>query len=150
MPYSFGNGSSQKLNTCHQDLIKIHRLAISRSRIDYGISEGHRSLERQKLLFDQGRSKIDGINKKGKHNFEPSLATDIYIYHPVLEIRQKLAYDLGSLCYIAGLIMCCTAELLEKGEITHTIRWGGNWNKDGVILQDQSFDDLPHFELVKA
>lgn len=130
-------------------MIKIHQLAISRSRIDYGISEGHRSLERQKLLFDQGRSKIDGISKKGKHNFEPSLATDIYVYHPDLETRQKLAYDPGSLCYIAGLIISCADELLGKGEINHTIRWGGNWDKDGVILKDQSFDDLPHFELVE-
>ncbi len=149
MPYSFGKSSSDKLQTCHPDLIRIHNLAISRSRIDFGISEGHRSLARQKLLFDQGRSKIDGINKIGKHNHKPSMATDIYIYHPELEIRQKLAYDLGSLCYVAGLIMCCVDELLEKGEITHSIRWGGNWDKDGVILQDQGFDDLPHFELVE-
>ena len=79
MPFRFGNASTQKLNTCHPDLIQIHQLAISRTRIDYGISEGHRSLKRQKELFDQGRSKIDGIERKGKHNYQPSLATDIYI-----------------------------------------------------------------------
>lgn len=148
MPYKFGNTSTRKLSTCHPDLVQIHQLAISRSRIDYGISEGHRSLERQKELFDQGRSKIDGINRKGKHNFKPSLATDIYIYHPDPETRQKLAYDPGSLCYVAGVILSCTAELLEQQKISHSIRWGGNWDKDGVILMDQSFDDLPHFELI--
>ena len=150
MPYSFGNSSTAKLNTCHSDLQKILRLAISRSRIDFGIGEGHRSLERQKELFDQGRSKIDGISKKGKHNYSPSLAADIYVYHPDPELRTKLVYDSGSLCYIAGVIISCSEELLAQGEITHRIRWGGNWDKDGVILIDQSFDDLPHFELVEA
>ena len=148
MPFKFGNSSTSKLQTCHDDLQKILQLAISRSRIDFGISEGHRSLERQKQLFDEGKSKVDGINKKGKHNFEPSLAADIFVYHPDLETRRKLVYDKASLSYIAGIIICCAAELLEKGEITHTVRWGGNWDKDGVILQDQNFDDSPHFELV--
>ena len=149
MPYNFGNSSTTKLETCHADLQKIMQLAISRSRIDFGISEGHRSLERQKQLFDEGKSKIDGIDKKGKHNFDPSEAVDIYVYHPDTELRSKLAYDKSSLSYIAGIIISCTEELIGKGEITHTIRWGGNWDKDGVIIQDQSFNDLPHFEIVE-
>ena len=147
MSFTFGNRSTEKLSSCHPDLILIHQLAISRTRIDYGISEGHRSLERQKELFDQGRSMIDGIERMGKHNYQPSLATDIYIYHPDAAIRQKLVYDVGSLCYVAGVIISCTAELLAQEKITHGIRWGGNWDKDGIILMDQSFDDLPHFEL---
>lgn len=147
MPFRFGNSSTTKLLTCHEDLQKVLQLAITRSRIDFGISEGHRSLARQKQLFDEGKSQIDGIERKGKHNFEPSLAADIYVYHPDLETRRKLVYDKASLCYIAGIIISCAEELLEKEEITHKVRWGGNWDKDGVILQDQNFDDLPHFEL---
>lgn len=147
--YSFGERSSKVLHTCHPDLIKIHELAITRTRIDYGISEGHRSLERQKELYDQGKSQIDGISKKGKHNYMPSLAGDIYIYHSDPAMRKKLAYDKGSLCYVAGVIMACAVELLEIGKITHLVRWGGNWDQDGIILLDQGFDDLPHFELAK-
>jgi len=150
MKNTFGKNSKAKLETCHLDLVKIHKLAIQRTRVDYGISEGHRSIERQKELFDKGYSQIDGINKKGKHNYKPSLATDIYIYHPDLATRRKLAYDKCSLCYVAGIIISCAKELYEMGKITHKIRWGGNWDKDGIILYDQSFDDLPHFELVKA
>ena len=37
--------------------------------------------------------------------------------------------------------------LWEKGLIDHVIRWGGNWDSDGVIIRDQGFDDLVHFEL---
>ena len=147
MPFKFGTRSSQNLDTCHKDLQKIMKLAISRTQVDFGISEGYRSVERQKQLFDEGKSKIDGINQKGKHNYNPSLAVDIYAYHPDLETRRKLAYDRMTLAYIGGIVDACAAELLEKGETSHTIRWGANWDSDGVIDYDQSFDDFPHFEL---
>lgn len=147
--HEFGTRSEEKLSTCHEDLQKILRLAIRRSIIDFGISEGHRSIERQQQLFHEGKSKIDGINKKGKHNFEPSHAVDIYAYHPDVEIRRKIAYNTESLSYISGVIHSCAIELFEKGEVEHLIRWGGNWDHDGVILIDQNFDDLPHFEIYK-
>tara|TARA_R110000772_G_C13307950_1_gene439560 strand:+ start:4263 stop:4709 length:447 start_codon:yes stop_codon:yes gene_type:complete len=146
----FGNGSLEKLGTAHTDLQRIFTLAISRSKVDFGITEGHRSIERQKSLFDMGRSKIDGINKKGKHNYAPSMAVDIYIYHPDLATRRKLAYNTVHLAYVAGLVDSVAAELLERKLITHKIRWGANWDSDGIIALDQSFDDYPHFELVKV
>jgi peptidoglycan L-alanyl-D-glutamate endopeptidase CwlK len=146
--YKLGKGSLKKLESVHHDLVKIIKLAITRTPVDFGISEGHRTLERQKELYDQGKSKIDGINKKGKHNYSPSLAIDLYAYHPDIEVRKKLAYDVPTLCLIAGVIISCADELKAKGDIKHSVRWGGNWDNDGVILYDQSFDDLPHFELV--
>ena len=146
--YKLGKGSLKKLESVHHDLVKIIKLAITRTPVDFGISEGHRTLERQKELYDQGKSKIDGINKKGKHNYSPSLAIDLYAYHPDIEVRKKLAYDVPTLCLIAGVIISCADELKAKGDIKHSIRWGGNWDNDGVVLYDQSFDDLPHFELV--
>jgi len=146
--YKLGKGSLKKLESVHHDLVKIIKLAITRTPVDFGISEGHRTLERQKELYDQGKSKIDGINKKGKHNYSPSLAIDLYAYHPDIEVRKKLAYDVPTLCIIAGVIISCADELKAKGDIKHSVRWGGNWDNDGVILYDQSFDDLPHFELV--
>lgn len=150
MGYKFGNRSLDNLRTCHQDLQKVASLAISRSHVDFGITEGHRTLTRQKQLFDEGKSKIDGINKKGKHNYKPSLAFDYYIYHPDLETRRKLAYDKVSLAYVAGLLQSCSEELFEKGEISHRLRWGANWDSDGIIDLDQSFDDYPHVELLNA
>lgn len=147
--YRYGAASLKKLNTCHPDLIAVAMLVISRSKVDIGITEGHRSLTRQKLLFDQGKSKIDGISRKGKHNVKPSEALDFYIYHPDLVTRRRLAYDTNHLCYIAGLFDSCAEELYDAGKISHLIRWGGNWDQDGVIAYDQSFDDMPHVELFK-
>ena len=128
MNYNFGTKSNENLNTCHPDLQKIMRLSILRSKVDFGITEGYRSLERQNQLFNEGKSKIDGYNRKGKHNYSPSLAVDIYGYHPDLATRRKLAYDRVSLAYIAGVIDACAKELLIKGEVSHTIRWGANWD----------------------
>jgi len=146
--YKFGKTSSARLKTCHPDIQKIMKLALSRSHIDFGISDGHRSVERQYELYQQGRSKIDGKRRKGKHNYSPSMAADIYIYHPHKATRMKLAYDIPHLCYVAGLIFSAAQELLAAGEIEHSVRWGANWDGDGVIALDQSFDDYPHFELI--
>ncbi len=148
MGHKFGKNSLGKLETCHVDIIDILKNAIDRSMVDFGVSEGHRSIERQKQLFDEGKSKIDGITKKGKHNYNPSRAVDIYIYHPDLSTRRKLAYDKVHLAYVAGVITAVADELYEEGIIQSKVRWGGNWDSDGVIGLDQSFDDYPHFELI--
>lgn len=149
MGYAFGKNSNKKLSTCHIDLQKIMNLAISRSKVDWGISEGHRPKTRQYQLYLEGKSKIDGYKVEGKHNKKPSEAADIFAYHPDLATRRKIAYDRTSLSYIAGLIDACAKELYDQGKISHLIRWGANWDSDGVIDYDQSFDDFPHFELIK-
>jgi len=150
MGYKFGKNSQGKLNTCHKDLQLIFNKVISISKVDFGISEGHRSVERQNELYIQGKSKIDGINKLGKHNHYPSQAVDIFAYHANREVRSKLAYDKSHLGYIAGIVDAVAEELYLEGKITHKIRWGGNWDSDGIIDFDQSFDDYPHFELIKV
>lgn len=144
MGYKFSRTSLKRLETCHEDLEKILKVAVSVSDIDFGIAEGHRTIEKQQEYFNEGKSKIDGINKKGKHNYSPSLAADIYPY-----FDNGAKWDNEHLSYLAGLIHGVSEMLYEDGAINHKIRWGGNWDMDGIILLDQSFDDRPHFELVK-
>lgn len=146
--FNFGKSSQRELNTCHPYLKLILERAISLSPIDFGISEGHRSIERQYHLFQIGRSKIDGINRKGKHNYSPSRAADIYIYTSIKKYRQKIAYDLVHLSFVAGVMFTAASQLKEEGKIKCDLRWGGNWNQNGIIDKDQSFDDYPHFEIV--
>lgn len=143
--YSFGKSSIEKLSTAHADLQLIMKTALSRSQVDFGISEGHRSLERQKKLFDEGKSRIDGISKKGKHNHSPSLAVDVYAY---VTDNKSMAYDRSHLSYLGGVITAVGEQLLEEGKVSHKIRWGGNWDSDGYLIYDHSFKDLPHFELI--
>jgi peptidoglycan LD-endopeptidase CwlK len=141
--FRFGKTSKERLSTCHGDMQLIMNEAIKITNVDFGIAEGHRSIEMQQQYFKEGKSKIDGISKKGKHNYIPSLAVDIYPY-----FENGAKWDNEHLSYLAGIIHAVSEILFSSGKITHKIRWGGNWDMDGVILIDQSFDDRPHFELV--
>jgi len=142
--YRFGKTSKSRLSTCHRDLQIIMNESIKITDVDFGIAEGHRSIEKQQQYFKEGKSKIDGINRKSKHNYSPSLAVDIYPY-----FDNGAKWDNESLSYLSGIIHAVSEILFQSRRITHKIRWGGNWDMDGVILLDQSFDDRPHFELVK-
>jgi hypothetical protein len=75
-------------------------------------------------------------------------AGDIYVWHPDKQTQRKLMYDKPSLSMVAGVVHSCAWELYNQGKIQRVVRWGGNWDQDGVILADQSFNDLPHFELI--
>lgn len=141
--FKFGKTSKKRLATCHIDIQLIMTEAIKITNVDFGIAEGERSVEKQQQYFKEGKSKIDGIKKKGKHNYTPSLAVDIYPY-----FNNGAKWDNEHLSYLSGIIHAVSEILLNDGKITHKVRWGGNWDMDGVILIDQSFDDRPHFELV--
>lgn len=143
--FKFGQKSLEKLATCHPELQLIAQEAIKYSTVDFGINEGHRSPERQKELFDKGWSRIDGISRKGKHNYNPSLAFDIKIYVPG---KPELAYDKAHLAYVGGVILTVAKKLKEEGKIKHNLRYGGDWDGDGQLLYDHDLQDLPHFELV--
>lgn len=143
MSYAFGKTSTERLDTCHHELKLIMKESLIVSVVDFGIAEGHRPTERQQLFFKQGLSKIDGINVKGKHNYKPSRAVDVYAY-----VNGKASWAEKDLCYLAGVITATAERLRREGKIQSKIRWGGNWDSDGVIITDQSFIDLPHYELV--
>lgn len=143
--YKFGRASKLRLQTCHKDLQLIMEESIKITDVDFGIAEGHRDIALQQQYFKEGKSKIDGISKIGKHNLLPSMATDVYPF-----VNGRACYEVEHISYLAGVIHAVAEMLYAQGKITHKLRWGGNWDMDGEILLDQSFDDRPHFELVTA
>ena len=142
--YQFGTRSKEKLSQCHKDLQLIADESLKVSQVDFGVSEGHRTVEKQQEYFNSGKSKVDGIKIKGKHNYQPSLAFDIYAY---VSGKPKLAFSQTYLSYLGGVITATAKRLLNEGKITHKVRWGYNWDMDGEIGTDQRFQDMPHFEL---
>lgn len=148
--YRFGINSKIKLGSVHKDLALILNEAIKVSKIDFGVSEGHRGFNRQRELFLEGKSSKDGVIKVSKHQSLPSMAADIYIYHPNNDVRASIIYDYSHLAYVAGVIDVISQFLFDEGEISYKVRWGGNWDGDGVIKYDQKLIDYPHFELVEA
>lgn len=158
--HSFGKGSLEKLATGHDDLQLILNVGLWTCPIDFGLSQVARTFEEQLEYFlaKPKRTSLDprkpGDLKNAKHvitDQRPKAeAADIYIYHPNAKVRRSLIYDKPSLSYVMGHLQCTAEFLFQQGLIQHKTRWGGNWDRDGVILQDQSFDDLPHIELVAA
>lgn len=151
----FGTRSINEINTMVDDLALIFMESIKVSDIDFGVTQGARSVEQQLEYFLDGKSKIDprkysesDLVAKAKHivnSLEPkSRAGDIYAFVPT---NKKLAYDEKHLCFIAGVITATANRLFAENKIKTKIRWGGNWDRDGEIITDQKFQDLPHFEI---
>jgi len=142
--YRFSVLSLERLNSCHEDLRLICHEAIK--YIDFSVLEGHRSLEKQQEYFKSGKSKLDGINKKSKHQYMPSRAVDIAPYP--IDFKQE-AKSKARFYFLAGIMFAVSNMLFEKGLIAHKLRWGGDWNGN-IEFHDQTFDDLPHFELMEV
>lgn len=131
--YKFGSSSQKRLAELHPHLLHILTKALGKSLIDFTIIEGYRSPERQNQLYRMGKSKIDGFSRKGKHNYNPSLAVDITPYP--IDWTDMRRHD-----FLAGIIKSTAVEL------GYNIRWGGDWDGD-ADFKDQTFNDLVHFEL---
>ncbi len=143
----FGKKSLERLRTCHPDIQLICEEVIL--IYDFSVLEGSRTLERQNELFQEGKSKLDGIHNKSKHQVsyqQPySMAVDIAPYPVKWEGNKAKA----RFYMLAGYMFATAEYLYSLGTITHKLRWGGDWDSD-KNFEDQSFDDLPHMELVKG
>ena len=147
--YTFGKRSRTRLETCHPDIIKIMEEVIK--IYDFSVLEGLRTAEQQAEYFETGRSKLDGVNKKSKHQDNgsgKSRAIDIMPWKEGENAFSGKQKDLRRFYYLAGIVKSVAYILLQKGEISHGVIWGGDWDSDDVYT-DQNFDDLPHFELRK-
>lgn len=144
----FSKQSLERLATCHPDIVKICNLVIH--EYDFTVLEGSRSDLLQQKYFKEGKSKLDGINKRSKHQvtkLEPlSMAIDISPYPVDFSNNHK---KLARFYQLSGFMFMASKFLYDIGEIKHLLRWGGDWNSN-FSFDDNSFDDLPHFELVKV
>lgn len=132
----FSQESFSKLSTCHLDLQALF-FEIIRT-VDCSILEGYRNQEDQDRAFAAGNTKLKWPD--GKHNHQPSYAVDV-APHPLDWKNTKRFYWFGG--YVLGI----ASRLKEAGKMTHAIRWGGDWDGDND-LDDQTFNDLVHFELI--
>lgn len=130
--YPYSESSRKKLESCDPRLQRVFEEAAK--FWDITIIEGHRSTRRQRNLFMAGKSKLDGVNRRSKHNEEPSLAVDA-APAPIDWNDTERFYQFG--WGIVGLAR----------HLGVTLRWGGDWDSDGET-KDQRFNDLVHFEVV--
>jgi len=131
---TWSNSSSNNLITCDPKLEWL-MTKVRDEVADISILEGYRDEARQNQMFDEGKSTLRFPD--GNHNVFPSMAVDFQPY-PMPVSKKKLW---AALAYIAGRAI----EIGKQNNIK--IRWGGDWNMNGD-LTDQNFDDLYHLELL--
>jgi len=150
MAYGFGERSRARLEGVHPKLITVAERAIELSGQDFFVSEGVRTMERQKELYAQGRTKL----KDAKGNPLPKVtwtlnsnhfvsprsgfghAIDVYP-HPYDPDHKDIAQQQRAI----GAAMFKAA-----GELNIPIRWGADWDMDGNY-GERGEGDSPHFEL---
>jgi peptidoglycan L-alanyl-D-glutamate endopeptidase CwlK len=134
--FYFGKNSRNRLLECHPDLQELFNEVIRYQNC--AVLVGRRGQHEQNQAFLEGRSRL--IYPKSKHNREPSLAADVVPWH---KNRPHIRWDDRERFYhFAGFVLGIAA----KKKIN--VRWGGDWDQDGE-LRDQTFFDLPHFELIE-
>lgn len=103
------------------ELIAVATLALSRSRIDFGITEGVRTKERQRELVGSGASRT--MNSR----------------HLTGDAIDIVAYVGGSIRWDWPLYEQLAIEFKQAAtELGVSITWGGDW---------ATFRDGPHYEL---
>ena len=116
---SFSRTSRARLDTCHPDLQLIMETVID--SYDITIVCGHRGEAEQMLAFETGRSQLAW--PRSKHNGMPSMAVDIAPYP--IDWNDRESFTL-----LAGWVLCVADTLYEAGQVSHRLRWGGDWNGD--------------------
>ena len=127
--YKFGKRSKKNLSEAHPLLQELFEEVIQ--IYDCSVIEGHRPKAEQDKAYYAGKSQLKF--PKSKHNKTPSLAVDVCPY-PIDWNDSKRFY------YFAGIVMGVADSMGID------IRWGGDWSGDNDF-KDQTFHDLPHFEL---
>lgn len=130
----FGKRSKNKLSTTHPDLVKLANHVIK--RYDIGVYESSRTTARQITMFNTGKSQIDGISKRSKHQVsvsEPlSRAIDCFPYE-----RGHNSFDGSPKSRLMFWEMVWHFKR-ASAELGIPIECGAFW----------SFKDMPHIELV--
>lgn len=136
---SFSTSSAKRLSECHLDLQHLFSEVIK--GYDCTILEGHRPQHLQDKYFAEKKSKTPW--PKSKHNSMPSLAVDAMPFPIVWPNAKSPTYikDLAKLYHFIGYVLGVAQQMNIK------VRSGSDWDSD-LDIKDQTFDDLPHFELV--
>jgi peptidoglycan L-alanyl-D-glutamate endopeptidase CwlK len=122
--FSFGNRSKERLNGVHPDMVKVMEKAIKESPLDFSITEGLRTKERQQELFSAGKSQtMNSRHLTGK-------AVDIAVL-----VDGKVTWDLKYYRIVTDHIKKVAKEL------DIPIVCGIDWT---------SFVDGPHIELHRS
>ena len=124
--FRFGRRSRKRLEGVDAKLVNVLNELIK--IMDVTVIEGVRSEKRQLELLKKGATKV----KYSKHM--SGKAVDIAPYPIDWEDRERFHY-------MGGMLRGIDQQLGIR------VRWGGDWDSDGEI-KDNNFDDLVHVEIL--
>jgi peptidoglycan L-alanyl-D-glutamate endopeptidase CwlK len=122
--YRLSKRSLARLEGVHPDLVAVVHRAIEITSTDFGVTEGLRTIERQRELFDKGASQTMNSRHLTGH------AVDLVAF-----IGAEVRWDWPLYTQLA------TAMKRAANELGVPITWGGDWTR---------FKDGPHFELSRS
>lgn len=128
----YSKQSQERLNSCHEDIQKVFNEVIR--WFDNKIIYGRRNKEEQNSLYNATPPRTKLQYPYSNHNKTPSMAVDAVPYPVNWDDRERMTL-------FAGFVLGIASKFGIK------LRWGGDWNMNYEV-QDNSFDDLAHFELV--
>ena len=150
MTFKLSSRSESKLEGLDPRLVAVVKLAIHKTKIDFGVICGMRTLDEQKALVAKGASKT----MKSKHL--QGYAVDLMAY-----IGSRSSWELNLYDDIADAM----AEAAREVDVP--IRWGAAWTVSNIAYFDGSMEDAmnsyiderrtqgrrpfidgPHFELM--
>ncbi|MDW2744569.1 M15 family metallopeptidase [Atlantibacter subterraneus] len=124
MTFNFSTRSENNLRGVHPDLIRIARRALALTPIDFAITEGLRTLARQKQLVAEGKSQTLHSRHLTGH------AIDVLVLPvPTGSWDWKYYQQLSTVFKQAGALLNIPIE------------WGGDW---------KTLKDGPHFQLPRS
>lgn len=141
-----GQASIDKLKRLDPRLCEVMMRVSTRSPFLWRVVQTDRTIAQQREYFRVGASKVnpdayatpEALYKAAKHVVGPGMP---YSRAVDIAIVGKDPYHVPSLAFLAGLVWSVSEELCIP------VRWGGDFDQDGQLLEPGSFIDLPHFEL---
>ena len=122
--FKFSQRSENNLKGVNPDLVKIVRRALQLSPVDFGITEGLRTVERQRQLVAAGKSQTMNSRHISGH------AVDVFAYPTSTGSWEWKYYE-----------QIATAFKQAAKELNIPVEWGGDW---------KTLKDGPHFQLPHA
>lgn len=121
MTFKLSDRSLERLEGVHPDLRMVVELAITKTAVDFAVTEGLRSRERQQQLVAAGASRTMNSRHITGH------AVDLCAL-----VNGEVRWDWPLYHRIAAAVKVAAADLGVP------IEWGGDW---------KTFPDGPHFQL---
>jgi peptidoglycan L-alanyl-D-glutamate endopeptidase CwlK len=131
--------SLDNLHTCRIEVVDT--VIVVSKEFDIRVLEGRRSWARQTQLFAEDRTtKVAGESRHNPPKLPDGTEDPDWLSDAVDMVPYPIDWnDAKRFIYMAGL-MIGVGRMLG-----HNFVWGGNWDDDQIIIDDQNFDDLPHF-----